>query len=53
MMKDLHSDGETTRGVVLKRWSASQSAGWLTETQKMGQQPQLYNSECQKWSLRM
>lgn len=42
--EDLSSDGETTRAMVLKHWSASPS-GWLNETQKMGQQPQIYNSE--------
>lgn len=50
---DLRSDGETTRTVVLKHWSASQLSGWLNETQKMRQQSQLYHSERQKWSLRM
>lgn len=51
--RDLCSDGETTRAVVVKLWSTSQSSERLIETQKMmEQEAQLYNSASQKWSLR-
>ena len=49
--RDHCSDEKTTRGVVLKHYSSSQSSGGLHKTQ-MRQQPQLSDSLCQRWRLK-
>lgn len=51
--RDLSSDEETTRVLVLEHYSASQSCRRLCKTQKMRQKPQLSDSLCQRWSLKM